>query len=222
MNKKLINPVGRPKTLDRSILIDIALNEYWLYGINNVSLSKIANLAKVSRPGIYKEFGDEDGLKYEVIVKYTDLLKSEVIPQYYKANHVKTMFYHIYSTLGYPVDKKYFKGISKSNKLRKPIKAKGCLFEKSKLEKHNLSNKSKNAIESFEKIRKKAFTNYIKRLQKTNQLDSSLELDDIYDYFIAQLSLAQSLDVNGLKKEKIKIIIDTAFTAIINPKYTLH
>ena len=52
MNEKLKNPVGRPKTLDRFILIDIALNEYWLYGINNVSLSKIAKLAKVSRPGI--------------------------------------------------------------------------------------------------------------------------------------------------------------------------
>ena len=222
MSEKLKNPVGRPKTLDRSILIDIALNEYWLYGINNVSLSKIAKLAKVSRPGIYKEFGDEDGLKYEVIMKYTDLLSSEVIPQYYKANHVKTMYYHIYSTLGYPVDKKYFKGISKSNKLKKPIKAKGCLFEKSKLEKYRLNNKSKNAIDSFEKIRKKAFTNYIERLQKTNQLDSSLKLDDVYDYFIAQLSLAQSLDVNGSKKEEIKIIIDTAFSAIINPKYTLH
>tara|TARA_B100001029_G_scaffold153869_1_gene137748 strand:- start:775 stop:1443 length:669 start_codon:yes stop_codon:yes gene_type:complete len=222
MNKKLKNPVGRPKTLDRSILIDIALNEYWLYGINNVSLSKIAKLAKVSRPGIYKEFGDEDGLKYEVIVKYTDLLTSEVIPQYYKANHVKTIFYHIYSTLGYSVDKKYFKGISKSNKIKKPIKAKGCLFEKSKLEKHKLNNKSKSAIESFEKIRKKAFANFIERLQKTNQLDSSLKFDDIYDYFIAQLSLAQSLDMNGLKKENIKIIIDTAFSAIINPKYTLH
>ena len=39
MNKKLKNPVGRPRIIDRSILIDIALNEYWIYGINNVSLS---------------------------------------------------------------------------------------------------------------------------------------------------------------------------------------
>ena len=216
------NPVGRPKKLDRDLLIDIAIYEYWLHGINNVSLSKIANIAKVSRPGIYKEFTDEDGLKYEVIAKYTDVLKTDVIPQYYKAKDVKTMYYHIYSTLGYPVDKKYFSGISKSKKVKKPIKAKGCLFEKSKLEKYRLNNKSKNAIDSFEKIRKKAFTNYIERLQKTNQLDSSLKLDDVYDYFIAQLSLAQSLDVNGSKKEEIKIIIDTAFSAIINPKYTLH
>ena len=77
------NPVGRPKTLDRALLIDIAINEYWLHGINNVSLSKIANIAKVSRPGIYKEFSDEDGLKYEVITKYTDVLKTDVLPQYY-------------------------------------------------------------------------------------------------------------------------------------------
>ena len=103
--------LGRPKTLDREEIINIAFNEYWLNGINNVSLSKIANLAKVSRPGIYKEFGDEDGLKYEVLIKYTDILSTDVLPQYYKAKHIKTMFYHVYSTLGYSVDTKYFKGI---------------------------------------------------------------------------------------------------------------
>ena len=216
------NPVGRPKTLDRALLIDIAINEYWLHGINNVSLSKIANIAKVSRPGIYKEFVDEDGLKYEVITKYTDVLKTDVIPQYYKAKDVKTMYYHIYSTLGYPVDKKYFSGISKSKKVKKPIKAKGCLFEKSKLEKHKLNNKSKNVLEAFEKNRKKAFKNYFERMQKTNQIDSSLKLDDIYNYFIAQLSLAQCLQINGSKKEDIKKIINTAFSLIVKSKYMLH
>ena len=216
------NPVGRPKTLDRALLIDIAINEYWLHGINNVSLSKIANIAKVSRPGIYKEFINEDGLKYEVITKYTDVLKTDVIPQYYKAKDVKTMYYHIYSTLGYPVDKKYFSGISKSKKVKKPIKAKGCLFEKSKLEKHKLNNRSNNAIETFEKIRKEAFMVFFKRMQKTNQITSSLKLDEVYDYFISQLSLAQSLDMNGSKKENIKRIIDTAFSSIVHPKYRLN
>ncbi len=222
MNKKLKNPVGRPKTLDRAILIDIAFNEYWLNGINNVSLSKIANLAKVSRPGIYKEFGDEDGLKCEVLNKYTDILLTEVLPQYYKAEHIKTMFYHIYSTIGYPVDIKYFRGISKTNKVKVPTKVQGCLFEKSKLEKHKLNTKSKNALEAFEKNRKKAFKNYFERMQKTNQIDSSLKLDDVYNYFIAQLSLAQCLQINGSKKEDIKKIINTAFSLIVKPKYMLH
>ena len=108
------NPVGRPKTLDRALLIDIAINEYWLHGINNVSLSKIANIAKVSRPGIYKEFINEDAEIRSYY--YIDVLKTDVIPQYYKAKDVKTMYYHIYSTLGYSVDKKAFLGISKVKK----------------------------------------------------------------------------------------------------------
>jgi len=61
--------VGRPKTLNRQHVIEIALNEYWSHGINNVPLSKIAILADVSRPGIYIEFGDEDTLKAEVLKK---------------------------------------------------------------------------------------------------------------------------------------------------------
>lgn len=222
MNEKLKNPVGRPKTLDRDILIDIAFDEYWLNGINNVSLSKIAKLAKVSRPGIYKEFGDEDGLKYEVLNKYTDILSTEVLPQYYKAENIKTMLYHIYATIGFSVDTKYFKGISKSIKVKMPTKAKGCLFEKSKLEKHKLNNKSKNVLEAFEKTRKKALKNYLNRMQKTNQINSSLELDDVYNYFVAQLSLAQCLEINGSKKEDIKKIINIAFSEIVKPKHMLH
>ena len=53
-------------------LINIAFEEYWLKGFNNVTLSSIANIAKISRPGIYKEFKDEDGLKCEALKKYTN------------------------------------------------------------------------------------------------------------------------------------------------------
>jgi hypothetical protein len=49
-----------------------------------------------------------------------------------------------------------------------------------------------------------------------------LKLDEVYDYFISQLSLAQSLDMNGSKKENIKRIIDTAFSSIVHPKYRLN
>ena len=103
-----------------------------------------------------------------------------------------------------------------------PTKAKGCLFEKSKLEKHKLNNKSKNVLEAFEKTRKKALKNYLNRMQKTNQINSSLELDDVYNYFVAQLSLAQCLEINGSKKEDIKKIINIAFSEIVKPKYMIH
>ena len=63
---------------------------------------------------------------------------------------------------------------------------------------------------------------FLKRMQKSNQITSSLKLDEVYDYFISQLSLAQCLDMNGSKKENIKRIIDTAFSSIVHPKYRLN
>ena len=88
--------LGRPKTLDREEIINIAFNEYWEKGMFNVSLTTIAKLAKVSRPGIYKEFEDEDGLRTEVLKKYIKLSAEPVHKNYdsYKLypNHLFSHF----------------------------------------------------------------------------------------------------------------------------------
>ena len=74
--------LGRPKTLDREEIINIAFNEYWEKGMFNVPITSIAKLAKVSRPGIYKEFEDEDGLRTEVLKKYIKLSAEPVHKNY--------------------------------------------------------------------------------------------------------------------------------------------
>ena len=215
------NPVGRPKLLDRENLVNIALNQYWMNGIDNVTISSIASLANVSRPGIYKEFTDEDGLKYEVLRKYTDILREFVIPQYNSAKDIKTIYNHIYSTIGFNADKTYFEGISKVKGIL-PSGANGCFFENVKIKKHTLDNKTKSEVNNFEKFRRNVFLKYLKELQETGQIVSSLNIDEIYEFISAQISLSQSLALNGMNKEKIKIIINKALSAIVTPKYTLN
>ena len=215
------NPVGRPKLLDRDNIINIALNQYWIYGIDNVTISSIASLANISRPGIYKEFIDEDGLKYEVLKKYTCMLKEFVIPQYNSAKDIKTIYYHLHSTIGFNTDKKYFEGISQLKSIL-PKEVVGCFYENVKLKKHTLDNKTKREVDDFEKFRKNIFLKYLKELQETGQIISSLNIDEIYEFISAQLSLSQSLSLNGMNKEKIKIIINKALSAIVTPKYTLN
>lgn len=215
------NPVGRPKLLDRDNIINIALNQYWIYGIDNVTISSIASLANISRPGIYKEFIDEDGLKYEVLKKYTCMLKEFVIPQYNSAKDIKTIYYHLHSTIGFNTDKKYFEGISQLKSIL-PKEVDGCFYENVKLKKHTLDNKTKREVDDFEKFRKNIFLKYLKELQETGQIISSLDIDEIYEFISAQLSLSQSLSLNGMNKEKIKIIINKALSAIVTPKYTLN
>jgi len=217
----LKNPVGRPKLLDRDNIINIALNQYWIYGIDNVTISSIASLANISRPGIYKEFIDEDGLKYEVLKKYTCMLKEFVIPQYNSAKDIKTIYYHLHSTIGFNTDKKYFEGISQLKSIL-PKEVVGCFYENVKLKKHTLDNKTKREVDDFEKFRKNIFLKYLKELQETGQIISSLDIDEIYEFISAQLSLSQSLSLNGMNKETIKIIINKALSAIVTPKYTLN
>ena len=70
----------------------------------------------------------------------------------------------------------------------------------------SFNNKTKKLIVDFEKTRKKAFCNYIKRMQKTCQINSSIKLDEVCDYFSCQLSLTQILERNGKNKEDIKAL----------------
>lgn len=61
---------GRPKTFDRGHVLEVAMLSYWSHGPNNISLNAICKRAGVSKPGLYREFGSEDGLKQAVLIAY--------------------------------------------------------------------------------------------------------------------------------------------------------
>ncbi|PPR15483.1 MAG: hypothetical protein CFH33_01416 [Alphaproteobacteria bacterium MarineAlpha9_Bin3] len=216
------NPVGRPKTLDRKKLINIAFEEYWLKGFNNVTLSSIANIAKISRPGIYKEFKDEDGLKCEALKKYTNALKNNVTKQYIKSNDIRTLICHFYSTIGIPQNKKYFRGIRHASSINIPKGSKGCFYEKAKIVKYLLSEKTVNEINDFEQHRKNEFIIYIKKMQNNGKITKSFKSDVIYEYISATLSMAQNLELNEMNKFKIKSIVDKALSCILSQKIILN
>ena len=70
MNEKPTPTRGRPKTLDRDQVLQAALMEYWSKGPTDVSISDICGLTGTSKPGVYREFGSDDGLKASVLKTY--------------------------------------------------------------------------------------------------------------------------------------------------------
>lgn len=68
---------GRPKTLDRDHVLRIALMSYWEGGPTSVAISQICHKAKVSKPGLYREFGSDDGLKDAALELYRSLVLSQ-------------------------------------------------------------------------------------------------------------------------------------------------
>ena len=64
---------GRPKKLDRNLILQSALMEYWTKGPSNVSINDICKLTGASKPGVYREFSSDDGLKKSALETYQTL-----------------------------------------------------------------------------------------------------------------------------------------------------
>ena len=70
MEKATPSSRGRPKVLDRDYVLSVALEQYWLHGPTQISINDICNLSGASKPGVYREFGSDDGLKSQALMAY--------------------------------------------------------------------------------------------------------------------------------------------------------
>ncbi len=70
---------GRPRTFDRDRTLDVAMESYWREGPNGMSLNEVCRRAKVSKPGLYREFGNEDGLMDAVLTRYSERVLAPVM-----------------------------------------------------------------------------------------------------------------------------------------------
>ena len=206
--------LGRPKTLDRDKVINIAFNEYWERGMFNVPITSIAKLAKVSRPGIYKEFEDEDGLRTEVLKKYIKLSAEPVHKNYdsYKLypNHLFNHFDAIINdgNKNLTKDKNYLQ-------IKRPRNAIGCLMERTRLNSELLGPKAKNLIDTFTAFRIECFKRYIKNAQNDGKIKKNLNPKSTAEYILAQFNMIQTYRLNGIKKNRIENILETALIPLL-------
>ena len=213
------NTRGRPRILNKETIINIAFDEYWINGISEVPLSSIAKIAKVSRPGIYKEFNDEDGLKSEVLQKYIKALDTTVIPTYENSDHPEIVYAHFHNII-YSATSDNFKGFSSNTTgAKRPKNAKGCLFEKSRLTRNKLGKKSLKTLNNWEEKRRKVFASYISRGIKNGYVYKNIDAYNCSMYIDSQLKLAQLLQQDGIKNNKIKNLVNTSLSTIFREKY---
>ncbi|MEM6785293.1 MAG: TetR/AcrR family transcriptional regulator [Bacteroidota bacterium] len=71
-------PRGRPKTLNRHDIVAAAAATYWREGVHGLSLNEMCRRVEVSKPGLYREFGGEDGLMVAALDHYWDRVISPV------------------------------------------------------------------------------------------------------------------------------------------------
>jgi len=60
-------------------VIDVAMDSYWRDGPGSVSLNEICRRASASKPGVYREFGGEDGLMSATLDHYAELVLAPMV-----------------------------------------------------------------------------------------------------------------------------------------------
>mgnify|MGYP006274567925 FL=1 len=69
---------GRPKTFARDRAIDVAMEAYWREGTDDVPLNEVCRRAHVAKPGVYREFGGEDGLMDAALARYAETVLAQL------------------------------------------------------------------------------------------------------------------------------------------------
>lgn len=72
-------PRGRPKTFDRARTLDVAIDSYWRDGVDAVSVNEICRRARIAKPGLYREFGNEDQLMDAALTRYSETVLAPVL-----------------------------------------------------------------------------------------------------------------------------------------------
>ncbi|PHR69332.1 MAG: hypothetical protein COA66_15145 [Arcobacter sp.] len=191
---------GRPKTLDCKETVDIAMLEYWLDEKNSISLNEICRRVNVSKPGIYREFGNEDGLLEAVLLKYekdisTGLLQILALDESFKQILEKIVIY----VTSKKEDKKA---------------AKGCLLVKLQDSKINMGPKTKKQILSMQNKFLQAYEECILNAKEKGQLKTNITTELAVDYLNTQINNAALLLMQGKEEKKVKEILTLSFSIL--------
>lgn len=63
-------PRGRPRSFDRDVALDRAVEMFWAHGYEGVDVERLAEAVGVTKPSIYNAFGDKAALFFKAVQRY--------------------------------------------------------------------------------------------------------------------------------------------------------
>ena len=190
---------GRPKTLEREQVLKTALMCYWADSPTDVPISEICNKAGVSKPGLYREFGSDDGLKEAALDAYNEL--------------VSKRRYDILAS-DQPFDKALEALITHTVQDRKKAGVpNGCLLFAMRARREEFGPLTLAKIDQLRKDSLEQYRQWIDRAKAKGQFKCEISTNVAALYFDAQMGTAMRLQKEDVSNKVIKAILHTAFLA---------
>lgn len=172
---------------------------YWRDGVNTVSLNEICRRAEVSKPGLYREFGGEDGLMKAVLDHYQQKVLAEMLQVLDTGNSLR-------ETLDALIITVTVNGASEAPK--------GCLLVKMRDARLYLGDETRQKIDQTYDYQLQAITLWLEHLKKRGEFNSTMTTAFAATYIVAQLNQALAQVAQGEDSEMVKAILTTAFSVL--------
>ncbi len=201
MISNTVKPVrGRPKTLDRDHVLDVAMDSYWKDNIGNLSLNEICRRSGVSKPGLYREFSNEDGLMKAVLIRYQEQVLEPVQQMLNSDVPFKEALDHLIS---------FATSVNCHDE-----SPNGCLFIKMRESRVHLGKETQAQIDFLEKQGLVFFRKWVERSKTKGEFSVNMSSEFAATYIDAQLSNASTQLARGVAPETVKKILLVAFSVL--------
>lgn len=188
---------GRPRTLDVEKTLDIAMRAYWQDDPGDVSINAICSLAEVSKPGLYREFGGEDGLMLAVLDCYADQVLSDIFDILARGAPLADTLAAL--THFAAEDAKM---------------ATGCVFYKMRAGKHRLGPKTLERVNALDQGAVDGFTAYLETRRTAGDWRANRPTATVARYLVEQIGLALTQRAAGEAPAQVRETLALAFSVI--------
>ncbi|EBA02826.1 AcrR protein [Rhodobacterales bacterium HTCC2150] len=192
---------GRPQTLDRDTVLKTALMSYWTEGPTRVAISSICQMANVSKPGLYREFGSDDGLKNAVL----DLYREMVLAPFYDILTSNESFdQQVEALISFTIQDRHPLGIPS-----------GCLQVAMRAHKEELGEITRGKVEVLRRETLLNYERWIERAKSRGEFKASISSEAAAHFCDAQNNGAMRMQNEGVPNEVIRKTLKLAFSVMV-------
>lgn len=189
---------GRPKTLERDHVLKTAVMCYWADGPSDVPINVICEKAGASKPGLYREFGSDDGLKEAALDAYSEIVSQR---RYDILSSDKLFDEVLEALISHTVQDRKKAGVPN-----------GCLLFAMRARREEFGPLTQAKIDQLREDSLKQYRRWIKRSKSNKQFRRDISTDVAALYFDTQMGSAMRLQKEGVSNKKIETILRTAFS----------
>jgi len=186
---------GRPRKVDPSDMLDVAMKAYWQSDPADVSVNQICRLAGVSKPSLYAAFGSEDGLTLAVLDRYAEQVLSDVFAILQGGRGLRPT---LDALIDFAADD--------------PRMATGCVFYKMRNGKHRLGPETRARVDEIDAAARAAYGAFLQAARDAGQWSHGTSVEVGARYLSEQVALALVQRASGEDPQQVREAITLALS----------